>query len=166
MIGGMRFPDIFPVPLKLAMLSALILPFALFSGCASTPQATRERDAEAKEFVTHPATAAIYIHRNPLDEPGADTVLYIDHRLIGSTLPGGFFRVDVNPGKRLLHGIAHDQGVLEIEVRSGEIYFVALTVLDGTSRFVASPASIGRAELLDCCVLLENWAPGQRPLLR
>jgi hypothetical protein len=144
----------------------LILPLVLLSGCASTPQATRERDAEAKEFVTHPATAAIYVYRSPLDQPGADTVLYVDHRLIGSTLPGGFFRVDVNPGKRRLYGIAHDQGALEIEVRPGEIYFAELTVLDGTSHYVARPAAIGRAELLDCCVLLENWAPGQRPLLR
>ncbi|MBI3917799.1 MAG: DUF2846 domain-containing protein [Betaproteobacteria bacterium] len=145
---------------------ALLVALGLLAGCASTPQGTRERDAEAKEFVTHPATAAIYVYRSPLDQPGADTVLYVDHRLIGSTLPGGFFRVDANPGKRRLHGIAHDQGVLEIEVRPGDIYFVALTVLDGTSHYVARPAAIGRAELLDCCVLLENWAPGQRPLLR
>jgi hypothetical protein len=150
------------VPFRPALLIAL----GLLAGCASTPQATRERDAEAKEFVTHPATAAIYVYRSPLDQPGSDTVLYVDHRLIGSILRGGYFRVDVNPGKRRLRGIAHDQGVLDIEVRPGGIYFIALAVLDGTSRYVARPAAIGRVELLDCCVLLENWAPGQRPLLR
>jgi hypothetical protein len=142
------------------------LVLALLGGCASTPQATRERDAEAKEFMTHPATAAIYVYRSPLDPPDADSVLYVDQRVIGATLPGGFFRVDVNPGKRRLHGIGYDLGTIEIEVRPGEVYFVALTVLDGTSRFLARPAAIGRAELLNCCVLLENWAPGQRPLLR
>ena len=139
---------------------------ALLAGCASTPQATRERDAEAKEFVTHPATAAIYIYRGTLDPPVEESVLYVDQRVIGSTLPGGFFRVDVNPGQRRLHGTGSDQGNLHIEVRPGEIYFVALTVVDGTSRFAIRPPGIGRTELLDCCVLLENWAPGQRPLLR
>ena len=144
----------------------LWLALGFIAGCASTPQATRERDAEAKEFITHPATAAIYVYRSTLDPPVEESVLYVDQRVIGSTLPGGFFRVDVNPGKRRLHGFGYDPGTLDIEVRPGEIHFVALTVVDGISRFVIRPPAIGRAELLDCCVLLENWAPGQRPLLR
>lgn len=144
----------------------LLLVVAILAGCASTPQASRERDAEAKAFISHPATAALYIYRGALESLDEESVLYVDQRIIGSTLAGGFFRVDVNPGKRRLHGAVHDQGMLDIEVRPGEIYFVALTVVDGTSRFLAKPASIGHAELLACCVLLENWAPGQRPLLR
>jgi hypothetical protein len=136
------------------------------AGCASTPQATLERDAEAKAFVTHPGTAAIYVYRNPLDRRDSDSVLYLDRRLIGATLPGGFFRIDAQPGKRVLRGLAFDQGTLEIDARPGEIYFVALSVLDGTSSFTPKSAAVGGAELLACCVLLENWAPRQRPLLR
>ena len=136
------------------------------AGCASTPQATVERDAEAKTFVAHPATAAIYVYRNPLDRRDSDSVLYLDRRLIGSTVPGGFFRIETPPGKRVLHGLGFDQGALEIQVRPGEIYFVSLSVVEGTSGFTPKPAAVGRAELLACCVLLESWAPGQRPLLR
>ena len=139
---------------------------ALLAGCASTPQATRERDAAAKEFVAHPATAAVYVYRDALDPPGTDSLLFADRRLIGSTLPGGFFRIDLNPGKRVLRGLGYDQGALELDLHPGEIYFVSLRVVEGTSYFVARPAPIGRVELLACCVLLENWAPGQRPLLR
>ena len=51
------------------------------AGCASTPQATVERDAEAKTFVAHPATAAIYVYRNPLDRRDSDSVLYLDRRM-------------------------------------------------------------------------------------
>jgi hypothetical protein len=145
---------------------AVLLAVACLAGCASTPQASSERDAEAKQFITHPATAAIYVYRSARDRWDEESVLYVDHRLIGATLPGTFFRIDVNPGTRRLQGITYDQGVLDIEVRPGEVYFVALTVMDGSSRFRARPAAVGRAELLECCVRLENWAPGQRPLLR
>ena len=150
----------------LTRLPALILPLTLLGGCASTPQASPVRDGEAKQFVSHPATAAIYVYRHDRGGNGADTVLYMDNRLIGATLPGGFFRVDVRPGKHLLHGVGYDAGRIQVEVRPGEIYFVSLNVLSGYSHFALTDARIGRRELLACCVLLENWAPGQRPLLR
>lgn len=136
------------------------------AGCASTPQASRDRDAEAKQFVSHPATAAIYVYRNDWGRLDSDSVLYVGNRLIGATLPASFFRVDVNPGKHLIHGIGYDAGRIEIDVRPGVIYFVSLAVLGGSSRFTLRQAEIGRRELLACCALLENWAPGQRPLLR
>lgn len=138
----------------------------LFAGCASTPQASRERDAEAKQFVSHPATAAVYVYRNDWSALGEDSVLYVDRRLLGATLPGTYFRIDAQPGKHVLHGLGYDAGQLEIDVRPGEIYFVLLKVLGGASRFARRDAETGRRELLDCCAMLENWAPGQRPLLR
>jgi len=147
-------------------LSLLVLSLALISGCASTPQATPQRDAEAKEFRSHPATAAIYVYRTDLYRRSGDTVLYLDDRLIGATLPGTFFRIDTRPGRHVLHGIAYDIGHLEIEVRPGNVYFVAVEVLGGTSHFALRDTQVGRDELVSCCALLENWAPGQRPLFR
>lgn len=149
-----------------ARFGPLLCLAVLAFGCASTPQATHERDAEAKEFVTHPATGAIYVYRHALDRLRPDSVLFADRRIVGATLPGGFFRIDLNPGKRVLHGTGHDTGSLEIDVRPGQVYFVFLRVVEGTSYFLLRPEAVGRAELLRCCVLLENWAPGQRPLLR
>ena len=154
------------MPADLEKLVALILSLALLAGCASTPQAAADRDAEAKQFVSHPASAAIYVYRNDLKAAGDDSVLYMDHRLIGATLPGTYFRVDVHPGKHVLHGFGYDAGQLEIDVRPGEISFVLLNVLSGTSHFAWRNMEIGRRELLACCTLLENWAPGQRPLFR
>lgn len=144
----------------------VLLLIACVGGCASTPQASRERDVEAKQFMTHPATGAIYVYRSQLDRLDVESILYVDQRLIGSTLPGGYYRVDAQPGKRVLHGMGHDQGSLVIDVRPGGIYFVFLRVLEGRSHFEPKPETVGRAELLACCVLLENWEPGQRPLLR
>lgn len=145
---------------------AAAMSLLLLVGCASTPQASRERDAEAKEFRTHPATGALFVYRPDTFSVEEDSVLYVDDRLIGATLPGTFFRVDVRPGKRLLRGIGQDAGRIEIGVRPGEIYFVSLRVDGGNSLFALKDAEAGRRELLACCRLLENWAPGQRPLLR
>jgi hypothetical protein len=134
------------------------------AGCASTPQASAERDREAKAFGSHPATAALYVYRP--DGANEDTVLWVDDRLIGATLPRAYFVVHVEPGKHVLNGLAGDNGRVTLETRPGEVVFVALRVVSGQSLFERVSPELGRNTLLNCCALLENWAPGQRPLLR
>lgn len=149
-------------------LCLLLLAWGLIlaAGCASTPQASRARDAAAKEFRSHPATAALYVYReNSRGEPG-DTVLFVDGRLIGATLPEAFFRVDVQPGRHVLHGFGYDNGQFALDARPGEIYFIALDAFGGSSFFALVDEKVGRRTISRCCALLENWAPGQRPLLR
>jgi hypothetical protein len=145
-----------------ALLSAFCV---LVTACASTPQASRERDAQAKEFNTHPGTAALYVYRTDIafDE---ESVLYVGGRLIGSTLPGTYFRIDLRPGEHRLRGIGVDNGSLIIEVRPGALYFVSLRVVGGQSHFERVADAIARQSIQACCALLENWSPGQRPLLR
>lgn len=147
------------------ILASGVLLVLLLAACASTPQASSERDAEAKAFHTHPATAALYVFR-PDAELDEESVLYMDGRLIGSTLPGTYFRINAQPGKHRLHGIGADSGRIEIELRPGEIYFVSLRVSGGNSHFSRVDPAQGRQAVQSCCALLENWAPGQRPLLR
>lgn len=134
------------------------------AGCASTPQATTQRDLEAKAFGSHPATAALYVYRP--DGSDEETVLWLGERLIGATLPRAYFLVHVDPGRHVLRGLAADNGRLEIEARPGEVVFVALRVISGQSHFERVSPEIGRKTVLNCCALLENWTPGQRPLLR
>ncbi len=138
----------------------------LVGGCASTPEAPRDRDAEAKQFLTHPNASTIYVYRIDVEPTDDHVVLYIDSRLIGETLPRTYFRIDTVPGRHVLHGTAVDLGKLNLETRPGELYFVELTVAAGQSNFRLVPEKIGRKRLLECCVLLENWAPGQRPFLK
>lgn len=136
------------------------------AGCASTPQASRDRDIDAKSFDAHPGAASVYVYRSPFNNETDDNVLYIDGRLIGSTVPGTYFRVNLTPGKHTLHGTGVDLGTLTIDTRPGTLYFVDLSVLAGHSRYQLVPPEQGRQAIASCCVLLENWAPGQRPLLR
>jgi hypothetical protein len=158
-----------PCSLLFRPRTALLVSILALAGCVSTPEATPERDAEAKRFMARPDAATIYVYRDDFSsaEPGTDdTVLYVDGRLIGATLPRTFFRFDVRAGERLLHGFAYDQGSLKVDTRPGELYFVSLQTAGGTSRFTLVKPDVGRRDILRCCALMENWAPDQRPLLR
>lgn len=146
---------------------ALMVPVALLlAGCASTPQATAERDAQARQYASSPASSTLFIYRPDYGNSDSDTVLWIDGRLIGATLPKTFFRVNVEPGKHTLSGMGHDNGRLTLETRPGELYYISLSTIVGNSHFWLVPPEIGRKAINSCCSLLENWTPGQRPLLR
>lgn len=138
----------------------------LLAGCTSTPQASPAEDAAAKAFETHPSASTIYVYRSPFNYYDYDSVLYINGRLVGRTLPGAYFRIDTVPGRHVLHGTGVDIGQITIDTRAGEIYFVSLDVLAGHSRFQLVPDRVAERRIRACCALLENWAPGQRPLLR
>jgi hypothetical protein len=138
----------------------------LLAACASTPQASLEAERHAKEFHTHPAASTIYVYRSEFDSLDEQSVLYMDGRLIGATLPGAFFRIDAAPGRHVLHGIGADNGQLAVDTMAGELYFVSLTVIGSHSHFEAVPDAVGKRRVRACCALFENWSPGQRPLLR
>jgi hypothetical protein len=112
----------------------------------------------------------IYVDRNDFPTLGGessnDSVLYVNDRLIGATLPMTFFRFDVRAGEHLLRGVARDMGRLTLNTRDGELYFVSLQVVGGRSVFRLVDAETGMRDILRCCSLMENWEPGQRPLLR
>lgn len=154
------------MPGHMNILAVLMLLLGALAGCASTPQASRQLDAEAKEFLSYPATSAIYVYRTDTYPDAANVDLYVDGRLIGAPLQKSFFRVDVNPGAHRLTGMGPDQGSLTLETRPDQIYFVEQHVIGSHSRFSVVPPHIARPRLLACCKLMENWAPGQRPLLR
>jgi hypothetical protein len=153
-------------PLR-ALLATLVAVCTL-AGCASTPQASAERDAEAKLFIPQPDEATIYIYRlrASRDIDRDNTTLWMSGRLIGSTLPQTFFWIQTPPGPQLFNGVGPDNGRLRLEVSPGQIYFVRLQVTAGQSRMELVDPAQGRQELTACCVLLEYWRPGQRPLLR
>jgi hypothetical protein len=147
-----------------ALLAAAVI---ALSGCASVPHATDERDLEAKRFLARPEAATVYVYRPDFTaREGDESVLFVNDRIIGATLPGTYFRVDLRAGPHFLHGYAYDQGRLKVEPRYGEIVFVSLNVANGASLFQPVAPEHAKRAIARCCVLLENWAPGQRPLLR
>jgi len=153
----------------LTCLSLAAAAAILISGCASVPQASPGRDADAKQFNTQPSAATIYVYRpdlSGLDPDRTDPVLWADGRLIGETLPQSYFRLDLPPGRHRLSGEAGDIGRIELDTSAGELYFVSLRALGGTSNFRLESSETAKRDILRCCVRLENWAPGQRPVSR
>jgi hypothetical protein len=146
-------------------LTVAVAAMVLIAGCTSTPEASPQRDALAKEFLTHPNASTIYVYRSPFNHYATDSVLYLDGRVIGTTLPGAYFRLDTTPGRHVLHGTGIDLGQLALDTRAGEIYFVSVDVIGGHSNFEVVADRTGRERVRACCALLENWAPGQRPFL-
>ena len=145
----------------------LVVLLLALGGCASTPQGTPQRDAEAKRFISQPGFAAIYVYRPDFKgDMMEDTILYVDDRLIGQTLPGTFFRVDVQPGARVVSSSAAGSTQLKLDTRPDELYFVQLNVMSGGSRLALVDAETAKRTIRKCCALMENWAPGQRPALR
>jgi hypothetical protein len=150
------------------MWRILLLALAL-AGCASTPEATPERDAQAKRFESRADAATIYAYRDDIasaDENSQGPVLYVDDRLIGATLPATYFRFDVRAGAHLLRAVTHDESRLKLDARSGEVYYVRLQTAGGSSTLRLVKPEVGKSDILRCCTLLENWETGQRPFLR
>jgi hypothetical protein len=139
---------------------------ALLGACALTPQASPEADAAAKQFGGHPDAAMIYVYRSPFNELDANTILYLDGRVIGQTRAGTYFRLAAVPGRHVLHGTGIDLGDFELDARRGRIYVVEHEVIGGQSRFRVVPQEIGQQRVRACCALLETAWPGERPYVR
>jgi hypothetical protein len=148
--------------------TVLIIAFAgaLLGGCAATPEASPQDDAEAKRFDSAPGAAIVYLYRADAPSGRGSSTLWLDDRLIGESLPYTYFRTSVRPGKNLLTAFAGDAGRLAFETSGGEVYFIAIIVRgdDGASGSVFRLVSpdVGRAQIVRCCTLLETWKPGQK----
>ena len=142
----------------------------LCGGCASTPEATPERDAEAKQFEPVTRDAVIYIYRPDVPGKTEAIALYANHRLIGSSLPGTYFRIIVLPGPTVIETFPADGGYIEVETRGNDVTFVEMRDYGGVDssamvRFRRMPPEAAKAEILECCSMLEVWRPGQPRLL-
>ena len=152
------------MPLWRYSISLLVL---VATGCASTPQASLEQDQQAKRFAATPDAATVYIYRpgSYFDNRTEDfsSVLYVDQRLIGSTMAGAYFVVHMNAGAHVLSGIATDQGKMTLQVQAGRLYFVSLKVQNGNSVFTQVSVETGKRTVSKCCTLQENANPDQKP---
>jgi hypothetical protein len=149
---------------RIVTLAAALLAGLLAAGCVFTPEASQQQDTLAKEFVTHPHAATIYVYRSRFNHQDADSMLYLDGRMIGGTQPGTYFRIDTTPGVHTLHGTGSDVGQLMLDMRGGQLYFVSVEMVGGHSVFRRVSEDLGREHVRACCVLLETLIP-MRPFV-
>ncbi len=152
--------------ISLRIAPAFLLLLALIGGCASTPLASEERDADAKRFETAPNAAIIYLFRPLAPGGSAASTIWVDDRLVGETLPTTFFRVAVRPGRNRIAASGSDMGRLDIDTQAEGVYFVEMQVLGesqgGTTTIFRNVGpAVAKTAIRDCCRMLDTWRPGQ-----
>ena len=147
------------------------LPFlvALIGGCAATPVAPLESDADAKRFDSAQNAAIIYLYRPAAPGNTGVSTVWVDDRLVGESLPTTFFRVVVRPGRNRIAAAGGDVGRLEIDTQAEGVYFVRMQVLgtaesESSTIFTQVAPEVAKASIVSCCRLLETWRPGQQRL--
>ena len=146
---------------------AAVLLVMMLGACAATPEAPRERDADAKHFESVPGSAVIYLYR--ADVSGGLSTLWLNNRLLGQTLAQTYFRATARADRSVIATSGADNGRIELETREEGVYFVEMRVYgqgegDSQTIFRRVTPEIGRQAILRCCNLLENWRPGQSRL--
>ena len=142
----------------------------LCTACTSTPQATADRDAEAKRFEAVTRDAVIYVYRPQPVLGSPETTLWVDNRLVGSSVPGTYFRVIALPGRNLIDTSPPDTGRIEIGTQGNDVTFVEMRTEGGpngtpVSRFRVMPPDEAKEAIVDCCWRLETWRHDQPRLL-
>ena len=143
-----------------------IAAITLLAGCAATPLASQENEADAKRFETAANAAIIYIYRPTGYGGHGVSTLWIDGKLVGETLGGTFFRVAVRPGRNRVTAGGNDMGRIEIDTKADGVYFIETQVTGETqsesnTTFRAVTADVGKTAIQGCCRMLETWRPGQ-----
>jgi hypothetical protein len=137
---------------------------ALLAGCSTTPEASREKDADAKRFEPAMRAATIYLYRP--DIRGGVATIWIDNRLVGQSVSGTYFRVPVRAGRNVINASGSDLGRIELETKEEGVYFVEMRVRgedegSSTTVFRSVVTDAGQKAIAQCCTLLETWRPGQ-----
>lgn len=147
----------------LRRLPAAVALLALLGACAYTAPAPVREDVLAKEFLTHPHASTIYVFRSPVNDVADDALLYVNGRLVGAALPGMYFRLEMVPGRHVLHGSSDDLGQILLDTRPGSLHVISMDVIGSFPRFRLVPDEQGVQRIRECCVLHQAWAVHHRP---
>jgi hypothetical protein len=114
--------------------------------------------------------AVIYIYRPGTVLSGPETTLWVDNRLVGSSLPGTYFRVIALPGRNVIDTSPPDTGRIQITTQGNDVTFVEMRAEGGpngapVSRFRVVPPEEAQAAITACCHRLETWRYNQPRLL-
>ncbi|MEN7432100.1 DUF2846 domain-containing protein [Chromobacterium sp. TRC.1.1.SA] len=108
--------------MRILIAAALV---AGLSACASTPMASKEADAAAKEFKTPAADAArVYIYRNENFGAAVKLPVAIDNAMAGDTVAHSYIMKDLPAGKHTITGKGENDSSVTLDTVAGKIYYV------------------------------------------
>lgn len=134
----------------------LLIAILMIAGCAQLPPLPG--DAAAKRFEPVADRAVIYLVRHPLEREFVAPIM-LDDAMIGSTYRGTYMRLVVPGGMHRIAGFAGDNGLIVVEAKPSQIYFVSQTTqgydsLTG-STFQFVDADYGRSMVLGGTMITE-----------
>jgi hypothetical protein len=98
---------------------------ALLCACSGAPKVRGEPEVAAKRFEAPPrGEAALYVYRRERYGGGVRMSLSLDGRHVADTTGRSFVRLVVPAGTHRLVSTAENESVLDLQLRSGETYFV------------------------------------------
>ncbi len=110
----------------------------LLAGCVQLPPSPQ--DIQAKKFESLPDKAVIYLFRTQPDLTRDGASIMLDDRMLGTTYPGTYFRLELAPGQHRIAGFSGDSGNFEFIVEPGRLYFIEQSVM----RFIGPDRSLFR----------------------
>ncbi len=110
---------------KKAILGALIISFALLTGCASVPMAPLEQDTARKAFAS-PAgdKAGLYVYRNSFVGQVLKKHVYVDGVLLGETANKTYFYKEITPCQHQISTESEfSENAITFQAEGGKNYF-------------------------------------------
>ena len=127
----------------------LLIAILMLASCAQLPPLPG--DAAAKRFEAVPDRAVIYVARHAL-ERNFVAPIKLNDEMMGSTYRGTYMRLVVPAGSHRITGLAGDNGLIDIQARPGQIYFINQTTWGydalSNSKFELVDAQYGRSVVL------------------
>lgn len=98
---------------------------------ACAPLPPNPADLEAKRFEPIADKGVVYLFRALPDFVDDGATIMVDDLMQGTTYPGTYLRLELDPGRHRIAGFASDAGFFEFEVGAGEIRFLQQSVIRG-----------------------------------
>lgn len=86
-------------------------------------------DLQAKRFETLPDKGVIYLFRDYPDFIDDGATVTVDGIMQGTTYPGTYLRLELDPGRHRIAGFAGDAGRIDVDIGPGEMWFLQQVVV-------------------------------------
>ncbi|MCG7981400.1 MAG: DUF2846 domain-containing protein [Candidatus Thiodiazotropha lotti] len=144
--------------------TALIISLTVFFlfGCVSVPLASKDADMAAKQFISDPDNASVYIYRK-FSTYGLIVAypVYVDGKYVGKLKVGSFFMLTLPPGEHDVWVDGADVKSLNkkyyfpLTVEAGEIYIIEQTAVTARTPKLAFKENREGMEAVRKCDLME-----------
>ncbi len=149
--------------MKKLISASLLTAFALLTGCASVPMASKDQDAALKSFASPPQDkSGVYIYRDSVMGSALKKRVSIDGVSLGESAPHVYFYKQVAPGNHKLSTESEfGDNEIDLNTEGGKNYFVEqyikMGVFVGGSNLKVVTEEAGKQAVLSCGLAASSY---------